>query len=102
MSAVVRAMLVLLPVGMLVAGAFALLVRYRTLSCYLQLFGAGCLIVVVLAHIAEALHLFPGMGWGAEHSAGHYLDLASAALGLAAFPAGYLLHAAGQRRSAPG
>lgn len=32
------------------------------------------------------------MRWGDEHSAGHYLDLWSAVLGLALFPTGLLLH----------
>jgi len=32
------------------------------------------------------------MGWGLERSAGHYLDLGSAVLGLTSFPLGYLLH----------
>jgi len=31
------------------------------------------------------------MHWGAEHSAGHYLDLSSAVLGLTLFPAVYLI-----------
>ena len=60
---------------------------------FLQLLGAGCLMVVVLAHICEALHLFPWMRWGSEHSVGHYLDLWSAVLGFTLFPVGYLLHA---------
>jgi hypothetical protein len=33
------------------------------------------------------------MGWGIENSAGHYIDLSSAVLGLIFFPIGYLLHA---------
>jgi hypothetical protein len=57
----------------------------------LQLFGAGCLVVVVLTHVFEARHLFPWMGWGLKHSAGHYLDLSSAIIGLALFPTGCLL-----------
>ena len=60
-------------------------------SC-LQLIGAGCLVVVVLTHVCEALHLFPWMHWGDEHSIGHYVDLGGAVLGLALFPVGYLLH----------
>ena len=51
--------------------------------------------IVVLTHLAEALHLLPGMGWGRENSVGHYLDLGSALLGLILFPAGYFLHALG-------
>ncbi len=55
--------------------------------------------MVVLAHLCEALHLFPGMQWGSGHSAGHYLDLGSAVLGLILFPIGYLLHALTKRHA---
>ena len=48
--------------------------------------------VVVLAHVCETLHLLTGMGWGQEHSPGHYLDLASATLGLTLFIIGFVLH----------
>jgi len=53
------------------------------------------LTVVVLTHLAEALHLFPGMGGGSENSIGHYVDLGGAVLGLLLFPTGYLLYALG-------
>jgi uncharacterized membrane protein len=56
--------------------------RRRTPSAWLQVAGAGCLVVVVLTHVAEAFRLFPTMGWGEPHSVGHYLDLTSAALGV--------------------
>lgn len=59
---------------------------------YLMLFGAACLAVVVLTHVCEARHVLPSMGWGLKHSAGHYLDLSSAILGLASVPSGFLLH----------
>jgi hypothetical protein len=49
--------------------------------------------VVVLTHVCESLHLFPGMHWGLEHSASHYLDLTNAILGFTLFPTGYLLQA---------
>jgi hypothetical protein len=49
----------------------------------LQIFGVICLTIVVLTHVAETLHLFPGMGWGQPTSIGHYLDLVSAILGCA-------------------
>jgi hypothetical protein len=72
---------------------FASLVRRaKGLSSFLQLLGAGSFVVVVLAHVSEALHLFSSMEWGLERSAGHYLDLGSAVLGLTSFPLGYLLH----------
>ena len=38
--------------------------------------------LVVLTHVAEALHLFPWLQWGSSNSAAHYLDLWSAVLGL--------------------
>jgi hypothetical protein len=62
---------------------------------------SGFLVVVVLAHISEALHLFPWMHWGLEHSAGHYLDFSSAVLALTLFPLGYLLYALTKRPVAP-
>lgn len=62
--------------------------RHRTGWRLLQLWGAVCLGVVVLAHFAEEFHLLPGMGWGLPHSSGHYIDLTSAVLGLILFPAG--------------
>ena len=45
--------------------------------------GAGSLLVMVLTHVAEGLHLFPTMGWGQRHSPGHYLDLVSVYAGIA-------------------
>ena len=87
------ALLALAPVSVLLAGSAILFLRARTVASFLQLVGAGCLTMVVLAHICEALRLFPWMHWGREHSVGHYLDLYSAVLGLTLFPVGYLLHA---------
>ena len=48
----------------------------------LVLAGYGCLGVMILTHVAEALHLLPGMGWGLPNSPGHYLDLFSAIFGI--------------------
>jgi hypothetical protein len=76
----------------LLASSIVLLCRKRTVWSFLQLIGAGCLLVVGLCHICEALHLFPWMGWGLKHSPGHYLDFWSCVLGLTLFPAGYLFH----------
>jgi len=73
----------LVPAGMLFSGSVVLFSRGKTLCSFLQLLGAGCLVLVVLTHVAEALHLFPWMHWGLEHSVGHYLDFWSAVLGLA-------------------
>ena len=86
------ALVALGPVCMLFSGSAVMFFREKRVSSFLQLLGAGCLTVVVLAHICEALHLFPWMHWGDEHSVGHYLNFGSAILGLSLFPLGYLLH----------
>jgi len=82
----------LVPMCMLFSGSVVLFLRRKSVCSFLQLFGAGCLVVVVLTHVSEALHLFSWMHWGLEHSVGHYLDLWSAVFGLTLFPIGYLLH----------
>ena len=53
--------------------------------------GCGCLVVVVLSHVAERLHLLPGMGWGLPDSPGHYLDLVSAIAGVGLLLAAYVV-----------
>lgn len=64
---------------------------HRTTSTILQVLGAGCLIMVVLTHVAEGLHAASSMGWGQPHSVGHYLDLTSAVLALGCLLAASLL-----------
>ena len=64
--------------------------RKVTIWRLLQVIGAGCLVVVVLTHVAEAFKLFPVMGWGLPTSPGHYLDLISAVLGCTLLPLGFL------------
>jgi hypothetical protein len=88
-----KALIAFLPAAMLFSGSAVLFFRGKSGCALLQLLGAAGLVVVVLTHVLEALHLFPSMHWGMEHSAGHYLDLLSLALGLTLFPLGYLLHA---------
>jgi Ca2+/Na+ antiporter len=90
---VAKALFALLPACILLSGSVVLFLKGKTVFSLLQLLGAGCLLVVVLTHVSEALQLFPQMHWGLEHSVGHYLDLSSAVLGLTLFPTGYLLHA---------
>ena len=58
---------------------------------YLVVLGLACLVMVVLTHVCERLHLLPWMGWGLQHSPGHYLDLCAAVLGLISLAAGYLV-----------
>jgi hypothetical protein len=94
------ALAALVPACMLFAGSAVFFFRGKTVWSLLQLLGAGCLVVVVLTHVSEALHLFPWMHWGGNDSVGHYLDLWSAVLGLTLFPLGYLFHALRQERPA--
>lgn len=82
-----------IPVIVLFVGSSVLLSKKRSLPSWLQLLGSAGLMTVVGAHIAEAFHLVPWMGWGLEDSAGHYLDLGSAFGGLLLFPIGYLADA---------
>jgi protein-S-isoprenylcysteine O-methyltransferase Ste14 len=77
-----KAVVLALPLALLLGFSIVRLARARTLSAWLQLLGAGCLLVVVLTHVAEALHIVPSMGWGEPHSLGHYADFASALLGI--------------------
>jgi hypothetical protein len=93
-----KALVALVPTCILFSGSVALFDRGRTICSVLQLLGAGCLVVVILTHVSEALHLFPWMHWGLDHSPGHYLDFGSAVLGLTLFPVGYLLHALAERQ----
>jgi hypothetical protein len=87
------ALLALVPVCMLFAGSAVIFSSTKTVASFLQLFGAGCLVIVALTHLSEALHLFPSMNWGRPHSIGHYLDFWSAVLGLTLFAFGYLFNA---------
>src|SRR6266487_5454396 len=86
-----KALVALVLISALFSWSVVLFIRGKTVSSFLQLLGAGCLIVVVLTHIFEALHLFPFMQWGSPHSVGHYLDLTSAIRGLTLFPLGVLV-----------
>jgi hypothetical protein len=72
-----------LPVAVALWFSIVRFAKAKTPSSLLQLLGAGCLIIVVLTHVAEALQILPSMGWGEPHSVGHYTDLASAVLGTA-------------------
>ena len=84
-----KSILALLPAGILFTVMMRLFQRRRTLSSLLQLAGAGCLVIVVLAHLCEALGLLPWMGWGHAQSIGHYVDLSSAILGLTLLAIGF-------------
>ena len=63
-----KALVALVPACMLFSGSIVLSLRRKTISSFLQALGAGCLVVVALTDVSEALHLFPWMRFGLEHS----------------------------------
>ena|SRR2546428_11902167 len=95
----VKAVAALIPVCLLIIWSGVLFARDKTPGRFLQALGAGCLLIVVLTHVAEALDLFAFMHWGEEQSLGHYLDLSSAVLGVTLWPLGYAVHALTKRTS---
>jgi len=88
-----KSLAAIVPVALLLIGASVTYSRGISASSVLQLAGSACLMVVVVTHVCEALHLLPWMGWGEERSMGHYLDLTGSVLGAFLFPFGYLLQA---------
>jgi hypothetical protein len=98
-AALFKGLVALVPPTILFSGSVVLFFRGKTVCSLLQILGAGCLVLVVLTHVCEALHLLPWMQWGLEQSVGHYLDFWSAVLGLTLFPLGYLYHALTKRQA---
>jgi hypothetical protein len=89
-ATLLKTLIAMAPVSMLVFGSVLVFSRAKAASSLLQLVGTASMLVMVLTHLCEALDLFPWMQWGLERSAGHYLDLLSAILGVTLFPIGYL------------
>src|SRR5206468_13068636 len=92
-----RAFVALIPVGALFTGTRIMFVRRRSMASLLQLVGAAGFVAVVLTHVFEGLRVFPRMGWGSQHSVGHYLDLLSAILVVTLFSLGYLIRSEERR-----
>jgi formate hydrogenlyase subunit 3/multisubunit Na+/H+ antiporter MnhD subunit len=92
-----KALILLALACVLLAASVAMAVKVRTVWSSLQVFGAACLVIVVLTHVAEAKQWWPSMGWGRPHSVGHYLDLTSTILALT-FPVGLIAQALTARR----
>src|SRR5712691_2471937 len=99
-ATLVKALVALVPVSVLVAWSGVTFARRKTLFSCLQFVGAGCLVVVALTHVCEALHLLLWMRFGEPDSVGHYLDVSSAVLGVTLLPAGYFLHRRQMRNTA--
>src|SRR5437764_14723232 len=94
-----KVLLALAPILLLLLATAALYVRTKAAAALVQALGAACLLVVVLARLCEALNLLPFMGWGAKGSIGHYVDLASAIVGVALVTVGTLIHALSKRKA---
>jgi hypothetical protein len=98
-ATLLKALIAFVPVSLLLAYSVAAFAKRKTVPTFLPLIGSACLVVVVLTHIAEALHLFPAMGWGDPHSIGHYLDLTSAVGGVALLTLGFFTRRKMRRNS---
>jgi len=90
----IKSFVALAPSSILLFGSIVLLSKTKNVGSLLQVLGAGCLNLVILAH-----HWFASMHWGQEDIIGHYLDLTSAILDIALFSLGYLLPARGLTRT---
>ena len=97
-ATLLKALVLLAVAGALFGYAVFRYSRTKTRASLLQLIGTGLWIVVALAHVCEGMDVFPWMGWGKEHSVGHYLDLGSAVLGACMLAIGFLVHAVTGRR----
>jgi amino acid permease len=103
-DAALKSFVALIPACVLFTSAGIIWLRRKSLSSIFQLLGAAAIVVVVLAHVFEALRVFPRMGWGSQNSVGHYVDLWCAILGVTLFSLGYLIHAmntCAQKKSKP-
>ena len=65
-----KALLALVPMGLLFSGSVVLISRGKTVWSFLQLIGAACLVIVALTHLFEALECSLGctgslrIAWG--------------------------------------
>src|SRR5258708_13720174 len=64
----VRALGALAPACVLFSGSMILFFRRKSAWSFVQILGAGCLVVVVLTHVCEALRWLTWMRWGHEHT----------------------------------
>jgi hypothetical protein len=67
-ATLLRGLVGLVPACVLLSGSIILFSKGKTVGSFLQLLGAGSLMVVIFCHISEGLHLFPQMNWGLEQN----------------------------------
>jgi hypothetical protein len=70
-TTLINASVALLPALLLLAWSVKARLEDKTVGRLLQLLGAAGLLLVVLAHFAEALHVLSFMHWGEAQSVGH-------------------------------
>ena len=91
-AALLKGLAELVPAGLLFCGSVILFLRKKMMCSF---FSVARLRVSSggrsYSPLRSASCVFV-MHWGLEHSAGHYLDLGSAVLGLTLFSVGYLLY----------
>lgn len=92
-STLAKALIALVPSCTVLAASAVMFGKQKRLWSVLQLVGAAGVMVVILAHLCEALQVLPWLRWGQERSVGHYVDLLGGIVGIIFFPLGYLLHA---------
>jgi len=93
-----RVIVISIPVLMALWASTLAFAKEKTLTALVQLTGALCLLLVIFAHTSEAVGFLPSMGWGQPNTAGHYIDLASAIIGVTLLTVGYLLRRLFRRR----
>lgn len=84
-----KVIVIAIPVLIALVGSAVTFAREKTTFAFVQLAGAICLLVVIFAHVSEALNILPSMGWGRPNTVGHYIDLASAIAGVVLLGVGY-------------
>ena len=62
-----------------------------SLGVLLLSIGAVAILGVAGAHICEVFRFFPAMGWGEQHSVGHYIDFVSATFAATLLPFGFVV-----------
>ena len=65
-----KAIAALVPTGMLLVGSALRFSRRKSTAAIFQLIGAACLMVVIIAHVCEALNWFPWMHWALSTASG--------------------------------
>jgi hypothetical protein len=58
-----KAIVVLVPACLLFADSLLVFLKGKPVYSFLYVLGSGCLVVVALTHISEALQLLPWMHW---------------------------------------